>query len=86
MPYTVKPTKRAAKELRKLPADVRRRAVDAIDQLATDQAPPGVKHLKGPYKGYRRIFVGRSYRVIYSVDDAARSVEIMSVRHRESGY
>ena len=85
MSYRITLTKRASKDLRKLPQSVVRRVSDAVDALALDQAPKGVKYLKGPLVPFRRVTVG-SYRILYSVDDDARAVQIERVRHRQQAY
>ena len=46
---------------------------------------PNVKALKGDYAGYYRYRVG-DYRVVYSVDDEARVVNIVIIAHRSRVY
>ena len=46
---------------------------------------PNVKALKGDYSGYYRYRVG-DYRVVYSVDDRARIVNIIVIAHRSRVY
>ncbi len=55
-----------------------------IDALATDQRPQGVRALRG-HRPYLRVRSG-DYRVIYLVDDAARTVRVGAVGHRREVY
>lgn len=74
----------ARKELRDLPSTVKERARAAIGALQRDPRPPGVRKLSGHERRYR-IRVG-DYRVVYEVDDAARVVDVIRVRHRRHAY
>ena len=74
----------AERDLRRLEADVFRRVVDGIRALAENPRPPGCRKITGSENDWR-IRVGR-YRVIYEIDDAARQVRIMRVRHRREAY
>jgi mRNA interferase RelE/StbE len=55
----------------------------AIGQLASDPRPDGVEILEGSTS--YRLRVG-SYRILYDVDDDARSVVIARVRDRKEVY
>ena len=46
---------------------------------------PNVKALKGNYAGYYRYRVG-DYRVVYSIDDRAKIVNIIVIAHRSRVY
>jgi mRNA interferase RelE/StbE len=83
MSYRVLILRRAQKELGALPENVFERLVRAIRELAEMQRPPGSRKLSGR-EGWR-IRVG-DYRVIYEIDDAARSVTILHVGHRKDVY
>ena len=74
---------RAAKELAKLPPEAYARARDAARVLATEPRPKGSLKLRG--RPGLRIRVGH-YRVIYEVDDLARTVTILHVGHRRDVY
>lgn len=70
------------KDLRRMPkADVRRIVV-AIRSLANDPRPPGVQKLSGGEK--YRIRQG-DYRIIYSIQDDARSIWIAKVAPASGG-
>lgn len=74
----------AAKELRKLDKPNQIRLLNAIEDLATNPRPDGVKKLKGKYTHYR-IRVG-SYRVIYEISDGELRVLVLRVAHRKDIY
>ena len=82
--YSVAFARSARKELEKLPSSAADRIVDRIEGLATIPRPSGAVKLKGN-KTLWRIRVGE-YRVIYSIDDAARAIDISAVRNRKDAY
>ncbi len=79
---SIKPS--AVKELDGLPATVATRAAARIAALAATPRPPGVKKLEGEPILWR-IRVG-DWRVIYSIDDKKRIVDIIYIRHRSKAY
>ncbi len=83
MSYSVVFTSSAARDLRRLPEDVRRRVVAALQGLANDPRPPGCVKLSGGDEW--RIRVG-DYRVVYRVDDTARQVTVTRIGHRRDVY
>jgi len=82
--YRVTTSKHAARNLRALDPQVRRRVQAAIRQLATDSRPHGVMPVIG-IPGTLRVRVG-GYRVVYSLDDERREVWVEAVRHRREVY
>lgn len=62
----------------------RQRIVRRIQALATERRPPGCEKLAGPSTLFR-VRQGQ-YRVIYSVDDAHHTVEVIKVGHRREVY
>jgi mRNA interferase RelE/StbE len=56
----------------------------AIDGLAREPRPHGVKKLSGTTDGYR----GRAgdYRILYTIDDRKKVVTIYRIRHRREVY
>ena len=74
----------AAKALRKLPAHIRSRIVSAIDALAEEPRPHGVKALDAATKLYR-VRVG-AYRIVYQIQDAALIIVIVRVGDRKEVY
>ncbi|MSR64426.1 MAG: type II toxin-antitoxin system RelE/ParE family toxin [Verrucomicrobiae bacterium] len=74
----------ARKELEKLDSALVERIFAKIEALTEEPRPSGCKKLKGGQNLWR-IRVG-DYRVVYSVDDRARLVDISAVRHRREVY
>jgi mRNA interferase RelE/StbE len=82
--YTVSVGRAAQKDIKSLDQSVRGRVIQALRLLASEPRPPGCRKLVGSH--YRwRIRVG-DYRLIYTVDDTGRVVEIIAVRHRSKAY
>ena len=74
----------ARKELERLDATLVERIFPHIEGLTTEPRPRGCKKLRGATDLWR-LRVG-DYRIIYRIDDAARLVEILAVRHRSAAY
>jgi len=83
--YTIIFKSSALKELEQFPKQVVKRIVPAIDKLAIDPRPTGVKKLKGSNEDLYRIRVG-DYRVLYTVKDIIRIVTIIRVGNRKDIY
>lgn len=79
---TYKPS--AAKVLRKLDRQYQRTIITAIDTLAHQLRPDGVKKLQGG-EGEYRLRVG-SYRVIYDINDSELIVLVLHLGHRKDIY
>ncbi len=84
MPYRVEVKKSAVKEIAALPKRDRRRVVRAIDALADDPRPDGVRKLTGAEDAYR-IRVG-DYRIVYQIVDDVLIVLVVRVAHRKDIY
>lgn len=82
--YSVAVARSARRELEELETDIARRIISRIEALASNPRPPGCAKLQGPTDLWR-IRVG-DYRVIYSIDDPTRIVDINRVRHRSDAY
>jgi mRNA interferase RelE/StbE len=82
--YEVVIQESASKALRKLDEQVRRRVAAAVDALADDPRPPGIKAVAGEHGSYR-IRVG-DWRVLYEVDDERRQVLVAKIAHRSTVY
>ena len=80
---TFKPS--AHKELLQVPKSAVKKIVIAIDRLVENPRPMGVKKLKGTKEDLYRIRVG-DYRVIYTVDDVIRIVNIRRIGDRKDIY
>jgi mRNA interferase RelE/StbE len=83
MNYAVSILRRAQKELGQLSSPSFERVCDAIRSLAGNPRPPGCRKLVG--RDGWRIRVG-DYRVIYAIDDPARTVLVLHVGHRRDIY
>ncbi|MBI4457140.1 MAG: type II toxin-antitoxin system RelE/ParE family toxin [Acidobacteria bacterium] len=77
----IKPS--AVKELEKIPREDRRHVVARIRQLGHHPRPAVCEKLSGQDR--YRIRQG-AYRVIYGVDDQARTVIVVKVGHRRDVY
>jgi mRNA interferase RelE/StbE len=82
--YSLDIKQSAQKELDALVDKLFARIDAKILQLADNPRPPGCKKLKG-YEDQWRIRIG-DYRVIYILDDQARTVTITHVAHRREVY
>lgn len=82
--YRVELKPSARKELTRLPAQLIARIVPRLESLASNPRPPGCKKLKGGDNEWR-IRVG-DYRVVYTIEDASRLVEVTRIRHRSEVY
>jgi mRNA interferase RelE/StbE len=74
----------ARRELEELPERVGERVLRRIEGLATAPRPPGCRKLTGTQDLWR-LRVG-AYRVVYSVDDEQRTVDVIAIRHRRDAY
>ena len=82
--FTVTFARSARQELESLESSTVRRILVKIEALAKEPRPPGCRKLQGE-KNLWRIRIG-DYRVIYSVYDGERRVDISAVRHRKDAY
>jgi mRNA interferase RelE/StbE len=81
--YKVLIRKSAADELSRIPKKNLRRVVERIRALGEEPRPHGGNKLSSQER--YRIRQG-DYRVVYSIDDAARTVEIFKIGHRSEIY
>ncbi len=71
----------------KLPQQQVSRIFKAIKSLEDNPRPRGCKKLKETAIPLYRIMVGRKgYRIIYQIDDAQNTVDVLYVRHRRTAY
>ena len=82
--YRITFARSAGKELQKLDPPIARRIFKAIEKLAAYPRPTGCVKLTGSQNEWR-IRIG-DWRVIYTIDDAARAVDIAAIRHRSDAY
>jgi mRNA interferase RelE/StbE len=84
MSYEVIITKSAQREIRKLTNDVIKLSIETIAKLGENPRPVGYIKLEGSNNGYR-LRIG-NYRIIYTIEDKIRIVQIESVKHRKDVY
>ena len=77
----IKPS--AVRELEELPAKDRHRIIARIQRLARQPRPPNGEKLAGEEK--YRLRQG-DYRILCSVDDAAKDVTVVKIGHRREVY
>ena len=82
--YNIEWKHSAARELRKLPREAVLRILQAVEQLATEPYPSGVRKLVGSEYPYR-IRVG-DYRVVYNVVSSTLIIQIIRVGHCRDIY
>lgn len=83
MAYIINLKRSAEKELEHLPNKIHDRIVRTLISLKENPLPTGVKKLHGR-DGYR-IRVG-NYRILYTIDDSKKEVEVFSIAHRKEVY
>jgi mRNA interferase RelE/StbE len=74
----------AERDLKRLSPAVFRRIIKQIRSLSEDARPTGCHKIEGSRSDWR-IRVG-DYRVIYEIDEKARTIKVMRVRHRREAY
>lgn len=82
--YRVRFSPAAARQLRKLDPEARRRVQAAIELLAANPRPGGAKKLVGG-AGEWRVRTG-NYRIVYEVHDEVMVVLLLAVGHRRDIY
>lgn len=82
--YAITLARSARRELEAMERSSAQRILAKIEKLATEPRPTACRKLQGR-SGLWRLRVG-DYRVIYSVDDSHRLVDVIAVRHRREVY
>jgi mRNA interferase RelE/StbE len=82
--YRVALKSSAEKEFFRLPGTVSDRIFPKIKALGTAPRPNGCKKLVGG-RNLWRIRIG-DYRVVYTIDDESRKVEVTRIAHRREIY
>jgi mRNA interferase RelE/StbE len=81
--YSLVVKRSAERELRSIPKPDLRRVVARLQGLAERPRPPGCEKLSGEER--YRIRQG-DYRIVYAVDDEARTIEVVKIGHRREVY
>ena len=82
--YDVQLERSAERDLKRLAPREFHRIVPDIEALASNPRPKGCRKLSGTDNDWR-IRVG-DYRIVYEIDDRAKAVRVMRVRHRSDVY
>ena len=82
--YSINFARSARRELERLPVRIAEVVLGHIEALQADPRPPGVKKIHGADDLWR-LRVG-DYRVIYTIDDTARLVDVSAIRDRKDAY
>jgi mRNA interferase RelE/StbE len=82
--YAVTLADSARKEMRALPSHVIARVQPKLRELTENPRPSGCKKLHG-YKHCWRVRVG-DYRIIYTIDDTEKRVDVSRIAHRKNVY
>jgi mRNA interferase RelE/StbE len=81
--YQIELRKQAFKDIEAVPTDYKQLISKHIDSLETNPRSTNSKKLKGD-AGYS-LRVG-TYRVLYEIDDKAKTVTVYRVKHRREAY
>jgi len=82
--YTITFVRSAEKQLQTLDSKIVSRVFPKIENLSTNPRPQGCLKLTGENNLWR-IKIG-DYRVIYTIDDKLKQIDIVSIRHRRDVY
>jgi len=83
--YRIELRPSAARDIRKLDKSTQKKVVIAIEKLAAEPRPSGVKKLAGEDKLYR-IKVGKDHRVVYQIEDSRLIVLVLAAGNRKDIY
>ena len=84
MSYRVEFTTAAARQVKKLPRNIRTRVLDAIESLSDNPRPRGTRKLVGEETAWR-LRTG-DYRIIYEILDETLTVTVIRAGHRREVY
>jgi len=82
--YEVYLEKSAENDIKRLPTSIFQRIIPQIKALAENPRPSGCRKITGSKNDWR-IRIG-DYRIIYEIDEKAKAVRVMRVRHRREVY
>jgi mRNA interferase RelE/StbE len=83
--YKINISESALKQLHRLPKQAVKKIDAVIIKLGKNPRPPGVKKLKGMSEDLYRIRVG-DYRVIYSIEEIIKLIDVRQVGVRKDIY
>ena len=82
--YSIYFARSARKELETLDSNTVERILPKIVSLSKEPRPKGCRKLKGNRELWR-IRIGK-YRIVYSINDKDRIVDVIVIRHRGGAY
>lgn len=82
--YKVEYARSVLKDLKSLPKDVCKKALDAVEKILAKDPQAG-KPLTGSYKGLWKFRIG-DYRIVYSIEKERLVVLVLRIRHRKDVY
>lgn len=82
--YRIELKPSAAKSLDRLPVDLQKRIVRALETLAGNPRPPGVVKMAGDDNLWR-VRVG-DFRIVYEIHDDVLLVLVLRIGHRREVY
>lgn len=83
MSYQIRYMRQALSDVRGLPGFYRHQAEDIIEDLGHDPYPPKSTELRG-LPTCRRVWLGRSWRIIYQVDQDGKALYVLGVRPKNA--
>ena len=83
--YRVIIKKSVYKELKEIPKGPLKKIAYYLEALSSMPRPPGCKKLTSSHNALWRVRAG-TYRIVYTVNDQEKSVEILRVGHRKAVY
>ncbi|PZP17357.1 MAG: plasmid stabilization protein [Brachybacterium faecium] len=84
MPYSISYSRSAAKALKSIHPQDRRRILEAVESLAAEPRPPGSIQLSGG-EGECRNRVG-DYRIVYDIEHEEVLILVLRIGHRREVY
>lgn len=85
MIYTIRISEKAEKDFIKIPTKEVLRIIDKVELLSSNPYPTGSKKIKASDENLYRIRHG-DYRVLYTVEEEIRIVEVRKIGHRKDIY
>ncbi len=85
MTYKIIFDKSAEKDLDSLSKETNRKIIRVISKLGSEPKPVGVKKIKASEEDLYRVRSG-DYRIIYSITEQIKIVNIRKIRHRKDIY
>ena len=82
--YALRFARAAHRELEALDTAMVQRLFPPIERLAQEPRPRGCRKVQGADNLWR-ICIG-DYRVLYTIDDRERIIDILAIRHRSDAY